>query len=436
MSTKQIRTCIRDILGYIGDEDSNDWHKGRLKKLQVTTSTLYNVSLSKVMLKQNEEAARCHVCAYLAAEKLSEKYEPDLKYHRDKIPLEPKSASKILDIFRNSILQSSPVKNISWSPSPKKRTPVVNGGRFTAMDPNELRRQLFGTPTKANGIIKAMPTEDLSSFNNESTPENTEFVETRRKLTFEEEDPADEALPSTRRSESPHPLETVAKGPLTASNGMLSDTVAETTPMPPTTPKKRGRPPKSKTPSPKKIRIQGRPTNSKKDRADSNRGCLLYKKYYKVTPAEVIDLCNHFEIPGEVAYKILDQFSEHATYLVFPFQLVCGLVLNCCQIIFHTRRAKDPRIDDYLFKKMALLMKTSDMSEIKESLRIVRELIDGEKWFRALKVSHNYYDGVAYEEAIAIRLGNMLQRTTNLATDEQFEAWKHKIMTDMSLRDG
>ncbi|KAM3164956.1 Origin recognition complex subunit 6 [Lachancea thermotolerans] len=426
MSTQQVRRCVCDILSIEFDDPKNDWSQGRLKKLQTTTSTLYNVSLSKVMLKQHEETARGHLCAFIAAEKLSEKYEPDLRYRRDKIPLEPRQATKLLDILKNSILTSSPVKSIGWSPSPvKQRSPVKNGGRFTAMDPKEMRKQLFGTPTKANLPPKALENQQTASPEPTTEDEANKIRTTRRKLTFEVEDAEDErdlTLASRKVNSASSGEGEVREGTRYAE--------VENSSMP-VTPRKRSASASAKTPSPKKRRIPDRG-----DAPNSARACLLYKKYYKMTAAEIVELCNHFEIPSDLAYRILDQFFEHATYLVFPFQLVCGLILNCCQVIFNEKRRKDPRVNEYLYQKMSLLMKTNDVTEIKESMRIVRELIDGEKWYRNLKVQYDYFDGVVYEEAIAIRLGNMLQRATNIATDEQFEIWKHNIITDISLRDG
>lgn len=55
-----------------------------------------------------------------------------------------------MNLFRQSLSNSSPMKQFAWTPSPKKnkRSPVKNGRRFTSSDPKELRNQLFGTPTK------------------------------------------------------------------------------------------------------------------------------------------------------------------------------------------------------------------------------------------------------------------------------------------------
>lgn len=453
MSTQQIQRCVCEILGLNLEDGNYNWGEGRLKKMVSTTSTLYNVSLSKVMLKQNEEVARCHICAYIAADKLSEKYEPDLKYYRDKIPLEPRKTTKIIGIFKQNIFMSSPVKNLSWSPSPRKKlSSVKNGARFTAMDPSELRKQLFGTPTKSRGEAQAL--QRMAQLPSTKAT-GISSGDARRKLRFEENDSDEEdygalsgETPVKGLGKSSKPsrklLEAHAeRGGNVALNAKDEDGVSQeeaesstefNTPLP--SPRKRGRPPNnSATPSPKKLHAQ-ESVSPRKKRGEYGQNTLLRKKYYKVSPKEIIILCNHFEIPRDTAYKILDQFSIHASYLVFPFQLVCGLIMNCCLVIFNEKRLKDSRIDEYLFKKMAALMHTSDMEDIIESIKIVKELVVGERWFRTLKVDYNYYDGAEYEETIATRLGNMLQKTNILATEDQFERWKHKVLTDISLRDG
>ncbi|SCV02827.1 LAME_0H05534g1_1 [Lachancea meyersii CBS 8951] len=438
MSAQQVRRCICDVLNIDPDDAGNDWAKGRLKKLQNTTYTLYNVSLNKLMLKPHEEAARTHLCAFLAAEKLSEKYEPDLRFGSDKIPLEPRQVTKMLDIMRNTILTSSPVKSLSWSPSPKKarRSPVKNGGRFTAIDPAEMRKQLFGTPTgqrKGATPQSDTPSSDfLRGKDGTTLKDTTEGPERtpRRKLVFEMDEADDQRDVAVATKGS-----TYVSDQDSEEEEEEDEHEEEGEEEGPQSPSKRPSPRKLNSSPKKRFKASDFDSSSAAGVTDQRR-CLLYKKYYKVTPAEVIELCNHFEIPRDLAYRILDQFFEHATYLVFPFQLVCGLILNCCQVIFNDQRRKDPRVSEYLYQKMCLLMKTPDIAEIKECMRIVRELIEGEQWFRALKVKYNYYDGVAYEEAIAIRLGNMLQRPTNIASDEQFEIWKHRLVTDLSLRDG
>lgn len=184
MSTQQIQRCIRDVLG-INDDEENDWTQGHMKKLMSATSTLYNTSLNKVMLKQGEETARCHLCAYIAAEKLAEKHVRDLHYYLDRVPLEPRKARNLLQLFQQNMFQSSPIKNFSWTPSPKKRrSPIKDGDRFTARDPKELREQLFGTPTKVDGRL---PSPVKAPLPMTVSPLKSSPTKARRKLAFEED---------------------------------------------------------------------------------------------------------------------------------------------------------------------------------------------------------------------------------------------------------
>lgn len=400
MSNAQVQRCIRDVLG-IDDNEVTDWTQSHMKKLLSATSTLYNASLNKVMLKQGEEAARCHLCAYIAAERLAEKHVKDLQYYLDRIPLEPRKARGLLELLHQNIFQSSPVKNFSWTPSPKKRrSPVKDGDRFTAKDPKDLRKQLFGTPTKLPPDVP-VPYNAMEDSPSRASPSPSKA---RRKLAFEE-DVVDEPVESPTKKRSVSTLQSSS-----------DDSDDE----------------QSKAKKPRSRQENGNKRNKGQSRTDN---CLLRKKYYKVTPAEVVDLCNQFEIPKDVAYSILDHYLTYSTFLVCPWQLVCGLVLNAIFVVFTERRRKDPRVDHLIFEKMASLMKAAQMEEVIETLVLVKELVEGEKWFRDLQVKHNYYDGACYEEAISAKLGSMLQPNNILVNDEQLANWKRKIEQELSLRD-
>lgn len=409
MSNAQIQKCIRDVLG-IDDDEENDWNQSHMRKLLSATSTLYNASLNKVMLKQGEEAARCHLCAYIAAERLAEKHVTDLQYYMDRIPLEPKKARNLLELLRQQIFQSSPVKSFSWTPSPKKtRSPVKDGGRFTAKDPNELRKQLFGTPTRLppDSATPLSAVEDTAK----SSPSPSRA---RRKLAFEEDTVDDQFESPTKKKRTASSLNDDSRRQVEEDHADL---------------------PSSQTKGSKARARQESPSRRSAGSRARTDNCLLRKKHSKVTSAEVIDLCNQFEIPKDVAYNILDHYMAYASFLVCPWQLVCGLVLNATLVVFTERRRKDPRVDHLIFEKMASLMKTSRIDEIVETLTIVKELLEGEKWFRDLQVKHNYYDGACYEEAISAKLGSMLQPNNVLASDEQLANWRRKIEQELSLRD-
>ncbi|CAI4559566.1 CBM_collapsed_G0026370.mRNA.1.CDS.1 [Saccharomyces cerevisiae] len=65
---QQVQHCVAEVLR-LDPQEKPDWSSGYLKKLTNATSILYNTSLNKVMLKQDEEVARCHICAYIASQK-------------------------------------------------------------------------------------------------------------------------------------------------------------------------------------------------------------------------------------------------------------------------------------------------------------------------------------------------------------------------------
>lgn len=79
-------------------------------------------------------------------------------------------------------------------------------------------------------------------------------------------------------------------------------------------------------------------------------------------------------------------------------------------------------------------MKSDGFSDINLCVKIVKELITGEQWFRDLQVKYNYFNGVNYDEQIAVKFGSMLQSDNNLVSREQYANWYKKIEQDLSLR--
>ncbi|QLG70324.1 hypothetical protein HG535_0A02620 [Zygotorulaspora mrakii] len=408
MSSQQVQRCIRDVLG-INDDDPVDWTESHMKKLASATSVLYNSSMAKVMLKKAEETARCHLCAYMAAQRLQKKHDPDLQYYLDRIPLEPTKSRKLVELFEQNLLQTSPMKNFTWTPSPKKRkmqSPIKGNVRFTSLNPSELRQQLFDTPTREKNE-RPIPEPPV-----EISPEKTSPSKARRKLAFEEEFTEEEVLPST-------PMEGIAINERISELSMQDEEYLS-----------------NDSPSKRKKSAQSSEQTLKRRKDGKGRQeiSLLHKKYYKVTPVEVINTCNSFELPKDVAYNILDQYMNYASNLVYPWQLVCGLVLNATFVVFTKRRRKDPRVDHLILSKMCGLMKCSQLGDIVESINLVKELIEGEKWYRDLQIKHDHYNGASYSEAISAKLGSMLQPNNILVSDEQFNNWRRNIEQDLSLR--
>lgn len=416
MSSQQIQRCVKDILGIDQDQEI-DWSQGYFKKLLSATSTLHTASLNKVMLKQDEETARLHLCAYIASERLADKRMPELSYYMDRVPLEPRKARKLMELIKQNVFQLSPVKNIQWTPSPKKNntSPLKNGDRFTAQDPQFLRKQLFDTPTKSGSPvgdpIKNTKEVDLPSSN--ASPSKA-----RRKLAFEEDDEIEDPVPTNTQSHN-----TLAQLSTIANDRLNHEEEEEL---------------KKKTGGNKRSQQQRQqPASKRRSETIKPRSelSLLQKKYYKVTPAEIINLCNQFEIPKDVAYNILDQFMVYSSCLVCPWQLACGLVLNATFVVFTERRRRDPRVDHLILEKMCGIMRASQLEDITECINLVKELVEGEKWYRDLQIKHNYYNGACFDEAISTKLGSMLQPNNILVSNEQFAGWRRKVEQDLSLKD-
>lgn len=428
MSSLQIQRCIIDVLALDSRQKDYkpDWNQGNLKRLFKATSTLYTTSINKVSLKSDEETVRGHICALLACEKLREKQMARLdtnlndegngeilQYYMDRIPLQPKKINHLVNVFKQNISQCSPVKQIQWSPSPKKsrsrsqlssptKSPVKTGhNKFTSQDPNDLRKMLFdGTP-------KNTPTRKLDMNITLNSPTKSALSSPRRKLKFEmvddDEDDEIETTEAENREGSHPPKRNIPEDMSSIEDPFISHK-------------------------------KSRQTNSRKSYERNIVHNLLMKKYNKVSPGDVINLCNKFELPQKISYTILDFFMVNQSYLVCPWQLICGLVLHCTFIVFNDKRRKDPRLNHLLLEKMMDLMRCDALEEISECFNVVSELIIGEKWYRDLEVEYNYFSGFNYEESIIIKLGSMLQPNTILFTDDQYENWKKNVMMDLSLK--
>lgn len=430
-SNKQIQRSVIDVIGLEEPEDA-DWSQGYLKRLTSATGTLYNTSLNKVMLKQDEETARCHICAFMACQKLAEKGMPDLQYHMDKIPLEPRRVRNLIGVFNQQLYQLSPVKSIQWSPSPRKsrrNSPLKNNDKFSAIDPKQLREELFGTPSKSkkNSIELSSSTKpSLAPTVNDEIPNSP--TTPRRKLAFEEEDSDIEEESVASKSATAVPSNSIFGG----DNKSTEETHVSFG--------KRSNEKLVGNDDNSEEEIQQEEKRTRKKHSGERKpyktrdGSLLAKRYYKAVPQEVVDLCNNFELPKDVAFHILDEYLINSSYLICPWQLICGLVMNCVFIVFHERRRKDPRVDHLIMEKMVSLMNCSGAEEIVECIKIVKEIITGEKWYRDMQIDNNYFDGRNYDQVIAGKLGSMLQDNTILVTDEQFANWKERIEEDLALR--
>ncbi|CCH60349.1 hypothetical protein TBLA_0C05510 [Henningerozyma blattae CBS 6284] len=491
MSGKQMQQSVKDLLNISDLEDPpKEITPSILKKIIGATNRLYNSSINKVMLKNDEEPARSFICAYLSIERLDEKLKLNIPYYIDKIPLDPKKSKHLINLFKYQVIQSSPMKDFSWTPSSSpvknlRKSPIKNSGSFTSRDPNELKKELFGdknlkTPVKRTPFLS--PSKYTTTPKLAGDDSNTQR-KTRRKLAFEEENEDDVAdIVNTISSPNKNKDTSLRRSPrknlrnfkdtsdntihdeyddlqsdysnykssddqsmaeeeeitdnvtddellkdLNSEESKVTDEVVD--------------PPKRKRGRPRTRDLEGSSTKSNKirkipnNRSSRNEQSLLHRRYHKVTASELIALCNNFELPKETAYQLLDFYLENSTYLVCTWQLACGLVLNCTLIVFHDKFRKDPRIEHLIFQKMITLMRSNSINDVIECYTLVKELISGEEWYRDLQTKYNCFDGATYVEMISTKLGSMLQSDNILVTTEQYANWKHRILQDLSLRD-
>ena len=471
MSTLQIQKCIKDVLALDQESSSNlDWSQGNLKRLFSATSVLYQTSINKVPLRNDEETVRGHICALLACEKLREKQQSIkynvsggkedsnvevIQYYLDRIPLEPKKINHLISVFKQNISQCSPVKQIQWSPSPKKsksrsqlnspiKSPIksssINKGDngFTTQDPKILRKLLFeGTPknlqyNQASNLNVTITTPDKNKTPLSSPRRRLKFemVEEEEEEEDDDDDKADDNKDKNDQSVEKEKRNEKQRTELLYANSNNVNVSTDDS--------KLGDNPFNADKDDSNIRSinkNGNISNSKKNPERTVTQNLLFKRYVKVSPSDVINLCNQFELPQSVSFTILDFYMINQSYLIYPWQLVCGLVLHCTFIVFNEKRRKDPRINHILLEKMMDFMRCDSINDISECFNIVYELIVGEQWYRDLEVKYDYFNGLKYEESIRIKFGSMLQDNKTLFSDDQYETWKQNILFDLSLKE-
>ncbi|KAH3901391.1 uncharacterized protein SCODWIG_03324 [Saccharomycodes ludwigii] len=463
-----IDQSIADLLKKSRDEIN--WKDPNFIKLHTATTTIYNLSLTKLPhLKPDESVARCHIAALLSLEKLKSKY-PDLniEYSIEKIPVAPKKLNKIVQMFKENILNISPVKQkidtlsgLDWfsDKSPVKRK--VND--MLSMSPMELRERLFdedvetknesskkrskiAVKTKKNESIKALITNatptriqdgTITSMLNYSSSPMKETMNTdnksatatpRRKLAFELADlPPSSPIKNTanyiNNNESSIQTkndvkETVEKEPFEEADEKIADSL------------------NSKSCS--DVTANGPVSKTKKNVVLKSLTLIPYleKKYVKFKPKELMDICNIFEIPYDEAMCIIDFILKNTNYLIHAYKMLCGTILLCCRYIFAKERKKNIKADEIILSKMKYLLKCEDTAELFYCCDLMQELLEGEKWFKDLKLKYGINTKEEFEQQILIRRGSMLQHSKAVVSDEEYESWKNNILTDLHLRDG
>lgn len=471
MSTLQIQKCLKDVLALDQENNSDlDWNQGNLKRLFNATSVLYQTSINKVPLRNDEETVRGHICALLACEKLREKQQSAqynqlnkkednngelIQYFLDRIPLEPKKINHLINVFKQNISQCSPVKQIQWSPSPKKsksrsqissplNSPIkassINRGDngLTTQDPKLLRKILFeGTPKNLQYTQVSPVNVTVTTPNKNTAP----LLSPRRRLKFEmvdeEEDENDNSNYETEATKDNNDHTMEHKEEEIQQTKHIFDTNSNDENLPTDDRSfidKSLESNNNKNNKLSKNKVKNKSTTKKNPERTITQN-LLYKRYVKVSPSDVINLCNQFELPKSVSYTILDFYMINQSYLIYQWQLVCGLVLHCTFIVYNEKRRKDPRINHILLEKMMDAMRCDSINDISECFNIVYELIVGEQWYRDLEIKYNYFQGLKYEESIKIKLGSMLQDNKTLFNNDQYENWKQNILFDLSLKE-
>ncbi|KAK6199576.1 origin recognition complex, subunit 6 [Scheffersomyces amazonensis] len=265
--SSQLKQSLQDIIPA--------FHGQLPAKLVSYVDSLYRTSLhKKPVLPNNAAVARYHLCAYLAAEELQDKYnlpEPDAK----KIPLQPKLASKLLDDFRECLIRSA---NSTPNSSPQRKSSTPKA-----------------TPTRS-------PTKGVPS----ASKQTGSPLKRLRQLNDEEE--IDDSL----------------NGKNTKTN--INDSESIFNP-------KKSKPSPSKSSPFKSSPSKASPSKSSPKPSSNYR----YDKKH-VSIVDFITFCNNFYIPADVSPKMIETFLVHKHKFAKKSEwlLACGIVHAAYIRINHT----------------------------------------------------------------------------------------------------
>ncbi|KAL6948610.1 hypothetical protein ACO0QE_001082 [Hanseniaspora vineae] len=518
-------------------DDADFKENKNLEKLKKATQTLYTISLTKIpKLRPEENVARCHIAGLIALEKLEAKHpESNLQYHVSQVPLDPRNVLKLKNMFKDILLNSSPVKKqfetngIKWL-SPSKNQALYSGDQSSSpnimkMSPQKLSKHLFpsSSPTKTTSNLPSSPLSksakskfgflDSDKISEASTPSPIK-PRLRRKLAFELEEVTsspskgnnkpdepetndgsprrrlrnrsqvnytntalDDIYGKTGKVEEPRKRRRLSKkssekdakseeqsqaktnegddGYSPSSEGGNSEAAALNQIEKATTQKAKGRPAKVKSKSQSK---KEQSTLSKEQTFDNTGGSasrvgntekirsgLFYSRYKRLEPERIIDLCNKFELPSDVAIQLMDFYYENSQTLTSSYRLICGLILNCCKYVFIKQRTENPSLDYILINRMKNIMECTEDEEIYVSMELAYELLEGSPWYRNLRNKYvntsreDFLNGLLERRGSVLQINKSFGTSSTLGTtvsDDFFESWREKTIIDLHFKHG
>lgn len=195
MSTSQLKLSLKDIIPTHPEPYP--------PQLVSFADYLYLLSLQKnPVLPNRAEIARCHFCAYLAAEK----YQRSLKLPEPsvrKIPVQPKLIEKFLDDFRVTLLNQERSASASPTTSPTKRrtqrtlnftTPTSSPSKITKLSPMKHTTPKISSPLKK---LQALRDQELKQAGPDSTPASLDINDEESIFNQKEASEASESVPNT-----------------------------------------------------------------------------------------------------------------------------------------------------------------------------------------------------------------------------------------------
>lgn len=240
-----------------------------------------------------------------------------------------------------------------------------------------------------------------------------------------------EALLTTfiKQLESPSVTSTPTATPMATpqSNRVRElELVNTTTPSPSPSKRGKGRPPGSKSKSkfmkdltkslPSLLHNDKTKTNITESLIDTQQHMLL------LSSREITVLCNKFQLDSALTHNVIATYTKYWNKVANEWTLICGLILNCYNIIHHQLLDEVVGTRSEVERTMFSLQSGGLMrGDVHRSADVVLPLIVHQRWFKELKRQHGFVDA-----AQEVDSGSMLVsrfRFHSLENTRAYDEW-------------
>lgn len=376
--------------------------------LKNETSQLYQRSRSVIPLRGSEESARYHICAILAVNRFKDQLGV-LGPSIDRVPLPPKKTRNFINMFNQQLngvnsQGSSPSKRSpsrSINSSPTKGSPITNVHEM---------RDLLKTPRK-----RGRPPKNPLSQSPTKSPFMQRLEHASGSLIHRDISPSLSPSKSPSRSplkraeiyrDDPEPNDNDANNPFLDSGS---------------SPLRR-----QSSQQPQQVAV---PQFEEIEVLDGSKF-----RFKLLNSLEITTICNKFQLPSQVTQNIIETFQKYYSTVSNEWMILCGLVVNCYLVIHHEKLKQQLGAKSLVLKTMFNLQNGGLlMTEMKNGIDLVYDLIEYSRWFKKLKQEYAYPMD-ANTEGRSVNQGSFITedwKFENGRRREEYDEWLSNTLAEL-----